>query len=88
VGLGVFAANGAKFEEPLLSHVRSQAGFEVFQTFVAALECTAPVLMAEKMHDLLFLCNEFGFTGLLFQVPDFISGHLIAESEAPRRGSA
>jgi hypothetical protein len=45
--------------------------------------------MAEKMHDLLFLCNEFRLTGLLFQVTDFISGHLIAESEAPRlRGAA
>jgi hypothetical protein len=34
------------------------------------------------MHELLSLCNEFGFIGLQSQVSDFISAHSVADYKA------
>jgi hypothetical protein len=59
----------------------------VLQIFVAALEGAVPVLTTEKMRVLLSLCKTFGFIDLLSQVPDFISAHSVADSEAQQRVS-
>jgi hypothetical protein len=40
------------------------------------------VLTIEIMHDVLFLCNELNFTGLLSQVSGFISAQWVADDEA------
>jgi hypothetical protein len=66
-------ASCPNFEEPFPSQVRSPVGVEAFQNIVATLEGLAPIAMIEKTHELLSLCNEFGITGLLSQIPDFIS---------------
>jgi lysozyme family protein len=54
----------------------------VFRKFVDALEGASPVITMENMNDLLSLCNEFGFTGLLSQVTDFIAAHSVVDYEA------
>jgi hypothetical protein len=54
----------------------------VFQSFVAALEVRAPVLMTENIHDMLSLWNELSFTSLLSEVSGFISAPLVADYEA------
>jgi hypothetical protein len=85
VGIGALFASCPKFNEELPYHVRSPVGVEVFQVFVGALEGTVPVVTTENMQDLFLLCNEFGFSGVLSQVTDFISAHSVADSEARKR---
>jgi hypothetical protein len=70
------------FNEDLPDHVRSTVGAEAFRMFVGALESTVPVVTAENMQDLFLLCEEFGLVGLHSQIPEFISAHSVADSEA------
>jgi hypothetical protein len=79
VEIAVLSTNCPSFKEDLPYQVRSPVGGEAFHIFVAALEGTAPVLTTENMSDLLSLCNEFGFTGLLSQGLGFISAHSVVE---------
>jgi hypothetical protein len=74
VGIGALFTNGPNIKEELPNPVRSPVGGE-------ALDGTAPVPTTEKMQEPLLLCNEFGFTGLLSQVADFISAHSVADYE-------
>jgi hypothetical protein len=75
-------ANCPNFEEPLPYKVHSPVSIEVFRIFVVALDAVPPVIATENMNDLFLLCHEFGFTSLLSQVTDFISGHSAVDYEA------
>jgi hypothetical protein len=85
VGLPALFTNCPNFKEELPDHVRSPVSVEAFQMFAEALEGTVPVVTTENMHDLLSLCHEFGFSGLLSQVTDLISAHSVADFEARKR---
>jgi hypothetical protein len=70
------------FEEPLRYQVLSPVSVDDFRIFVAALEGKPSVVTTENITDLLLLCKEFGFTSLLAQFSDFISGDSVVDSEA------
>jgi hypothetical protein len=87
VGIAALSKNCPNFNEDLLSQVRSRVGVEAFHSFVAALKGAAPVLTTENMHEPLSLCSEFGFTGLLSQVTDFLSGQPVVDDGTRKNAS-
>jgi hypothetical protein len=87
VRITALSKNCQNFKEDLLYQVRSRVGLEAFHIFVAALEGAAPVFTTKNMHELLSFCNEFGFTGLLSQVTDFLSGQPVVDDGARKDAS-
>jgi hypothetical protein len=87
VGIAALSKSCPNINEDLPYQVRSRVGAEAFHIFVAALEGAAPVLATENMHKLLSLCNEFGFTGFLSQVTDFLSRQPFVDDVARKDAS-
>jgi hypothetical protein len=79
--------NCPKFENLKLLPYRVQSAVkeDSFQVCVSALGGMELAITTTNMDDLHLLCDEFGFTGLLTQVSNFISAHSAAEDEA-RKG--